>query len=59
MVAQMDIYAYFKNSIATKWARENPELTEIEASYFNKERAGKYFTYSNSDKRVQYTFCLG
>jgi len=41
--AQTDIYAYIKASLATDWVRENPELIETEASYFNKEKAKKYF----------------
>ncbi len=41
--AQTDIYAYLKDSLATDWVRENPELMETEASYFDKERAEKYF----------------
>ncbi|RDV13177.1 hypothetical protein DXT99_20740 [Pontibacter diazotrophicus] len=41
--AQTDIYSYLKDSLATDWVRENPELTETEVSYFNKERAEKYF----------------
>ena len=40
---QKDIYSHLKDSLTTDWVRENPELTETEASYFNEERAAEYF----------------
>lgn len=38
-----DFYAYLKDSLGTDWLRENPELENTKASFFDKTRAENYF----------------